>query len=240
LKADPSISSRLYEALTARTVGLVLRDVANGAFHVPGAGGVQPLGFDDEQAMLPIPASGFGGYRLLAEYFTLPERFNFIRIAGLAEALRRMSASSCELFVLLDRMEPLFESALDASQFRMHCTPMANLFPKVIDRVKVDAAQTGHHLVPDRNRPLDFEIAAVQSVVSFGAGGARLSEVPPLYRASPGDSSETQQYFAVSRQPRLMSTAAERTGGRTNYLGTECYISLSGRSAMPIEQLEVR
>src|SRR5690606_11271685 len=188
LKADPSISSRLYEALTARTVGLVLRDVANGAFHVPGPGGVQPLGFDDEQSMLPIPASGFGGYRLLAEYFTLPERFNFIRIAGLAEALRRMSASSCELFVLLDRMEPLFESARDASEFTMQCMPAWNLFPTAIARAQVAAAQTAHHLVPDRSRPLDSEIAAPQSLVSFGAGGAPLSEGPPLYRASPGDS----------------------------------------------------
>ncbi len=240
LKADPAISSRLYEALTARTVALVVRDTASGAFHRLDGGAISPLGFDDTEAMLPVPASGFGGYRLLAEYFALPERFHFIRASGLAGALQHIRASSCELYVLLDRMEPLFENALDATQFRLHCTPVANLFSKVIDRVKTSATEVEHHLVPDRNRPLDFEIAMIESVASFGAGGTRLSEVPPLSRIGANDSSETQQYYAVSRQPRLMSTAAERSGGRTSYLGTECFISLSGNGRAPVEQLEVR
>lgn len=240
LKADPAIASRLYEALTAHTVALVLRDGTSGAFHRLSGGHVDGIGFDDAQAMLPVPASGFGGYRLLAEYFALPERFHFVRASGLAEGLRRVASPTCELYILLDRMEPLFEGALDATQFRLHCTPVANLFPKVLDRVKVGATQTEHHLVPDRNRPLDFEVASVESVTSFGAGGARLSEVPPLFRVSAADTSESRLYYSVSRQPRLMSTAAERTGGRTAYLGTECFISLSADAADAVDQLEVR
>ena len=47
---------------------------------------VRPVGFTDEEALLPVPLRSFQGYRLLQEYFAFPQRFRFFEVAGLARA----------------------------------------------------------------------------------------------------------------------------------------------------------
>ena len=51
---------------------------ARGAVHRCRAASVQPVGFEDDEAMLPVTPRGFSGYRLLQEYFAFPQRFLFV------------------------------------------------------------------------------------------------------------------------------------------------------------------
>ena len=54
-----------------------------------GADQMQPLGFDDADAMLPVQHRMMAGLRLLQEYFAFPARFLFFDLSGLRALLRR-------------------------------------------------------------------------------------------------------------------------------------------------------
>ena len=45
---------------------------------------LRPVGFGADEGMLPYPDRSFVGYRLLQEYFALPEKFLFFDLRGLA------------------------------------------------------------------------------------------------------------------------------------------------------------
>ena len=63
--------------------------------------------------------------------------------------------------ILLGRGEPTLESVVDASNLALFCTPAINLFPKRADRIHVSDSAYEYHVVPDRTRPLDFEVYEV-------------------------------------------------------------------------------
>ena len=46
---------------------------------------LKPVGFGEDEGMLPYPSRSFIGYRLLQEYFTFPEKFFFLDLTGLED-----------------------------------------------------------------------------------------------------------------------------------------------------------
>jgi type VI secretion system protein ImpG len=191
------------------------------------AGSVRAVGFDDHEAMFPTSPRGFEGYRLLQEYFAFPDRLLFFAVDGLREAFASAEGDAAEIFLLVDRSVPDIENALDASQFRLHCTPIVNLFPRSLDRIHVSAHETEHHLVPDLSRPMDFEVFAIERMRGIGSGGESLVEVTPMYATDHRSGEvDTHAYYTVQRRARLASQQQQRSGSRTSYLGSECFVSI--------------
>ncbi|MCE7766882.1 type VI secretion system baseplate subunit TssF, partial [Pseudomonas putida] len=60
---------------------------------------LRPCGFDDREAALPVVPQAFQGYRLLQEYFALPQRFLFVEFAELERAVKRCDGQELELIV---------------------------------------------------------------------------------------------------------------------------------------------
>ena len=56
------------------------------------------------QSLLPEGPVSFSGYRLLREYFNLPQRFMFVEMTGLGPAVRRCAQSELDVIVLLDEI----------------------------------------------------------------------------------------------------------------------------------------
>src|SRR5262249_28688819 len=78
--------------------------------------------------------------------------------------------------------------------------------------------------VPDRTRPMDFEVHSLESVVGFGTARVGQQEFLPLYasaheQAAPG-------YYAARREPRLLSQRQKQQGPRSGYVGEEVFLSL--------------
>ena len=234
IKATPDLAAQLYEQIAANTVGYYVR--APGSVKVRPADAVRAAGFDEDEALLPTPRRGFEGYRLLQEYFAFPDRFLFFDIEQLRGALADCTGEEAEIFLTLDRVQASLENALDPSQFRLNCTPIVNLFRHAPDRVYVDAAATEHHLVPDRNRPMDFEVYDIERVAGVNAAGEVLEEIRPIYLSSHQSGVErSQPYYSLQRRARLLSTRQQQSGTRTNYLGTEVFLSLSDARGRPVD-----
>jgi type VI secretion system protein ImpG len=226
LRGGDEIAMRLYELAMAHTVGIVTRPEGTATTQVLDQGGVNPVGFDDDQALLPYGPRSFQGYRLLQEYFAFPQRFLSFELTGLGKAVRAAHAAEIELAVVFDQLDPRLEKSVSAAQLALFCTPAVNLFPRRADRMTLDHGANDVHVVPDRTRPMDFEVHSVTEVVGFGSAGESKQDFLPFYATADHVSDGRRAYYTSTRKPRVLSTKQRIQGARSSYLGSEVFLSL--------------
>ena len=192
-------------------------------------------GMEAQQALLPDSLRGFTAYRLLQEFAALPQRFLFFEIRQLAQRLSQMPNKEADLVILFSRSEPALESLVDASCIALYCTPAINLFPKRLDRIQVEASEHEFHAVPDRSRPMDFEVHSIESLTGYGTGVVGNQTFYPLYAAFHTEAAEHQGYFSLRRTPRLLSQRQQQQGPRSAYLGSETFIALVRSDGAPYD-----
>jgi type VI secretion system protein ImpG len=225
----------LYELCAGTTIGALVRPVGAAAsvYEWLPASAVRAIGFEDREAVLPVTLRSFQGYRLLQEYFSFPQRFRFFEVSGLSAA-RRFGGTEWELVLLFSRGDPKLESVVDAGSIALFCTPAINLFPRRADRIHVDDRSFENHVVPDRTRPLDFEVYQVTEVVGYGVGADSEQEFLPFYATQSNDAPrDVHAYFTARREPRLVTTEQRRRGVRSTYVGSEVFLSLVDESQAP-------
>lgn len=238
----------LHELVCGHTLGIIVSGGAGALRHETlGPASVGTVGFDDDQALLPVTERGFGGYRLLQEYFAFPARFLFFDLLGLGDALRRLGGQEVEVTLLFDRGNGVLAQSVDAGSLALNCVPAINLFEQRCDRVQLGPDGHDHHVVVDRARPMDFEIIELLSVTGHGTELARERHFSPLYAAFHHDDEERGAYYTALREPRLMSARQKDlrgSGPRSTYLGSEVFISIVDAKEAPfgeqLQQLSVR
>ncbi|MGH8219320.1 MAG: type VI secretion system baseplate subunit TssF [Steroidobacteraceae bacterium] len=246
LTGREDVANRLHEFCAAASLGtLVLPGRSAPAWYEFSPAPVQRVGFADEEALLPATLRSFQGYRLLQEYFAFPQRFRFLDIPDLARGIQRVEGEELELVVLLGRGDAVLESLVDAANFALFCTPAINLFPKRADRIHVTDASSEYHVVPDRTRPLDYEVYEVSQVTGHGVGADSEQTFRPFYGSYAADVQHYEPaYFTVRREPRLPSSTQQRRGPRSSYIGTEVFLALVDPSQAPfrgdLRQLSVQ
>ncbi len=226
----------LYEQLLGNAVAVVVRPAQRDPpwSDVLDKSHIARPGFEDHEALLPCGPRSFQGYRLLQEYFALPQRFQFVEFRGLGPSLRRCEGSELEIVVLLNRNDKFLENSIDAEDFALFCTPAINLFPKRADRIHLTDRAAEHQVVPDRTRPLDFEVHQVTSVTGYGSGDEGQQEFRPFYAAAElTNRRDRGAYFTVRREPRVLSTKQRRVGPRTSYVGGEVFVALVDGNEAP-------
>lgn len=237
LAGRDDVANKLYEFCLSSGLGLLVMP-SKGATRAPleflPANTIRPVGFEDEEALLPVTVRSFHGYRLLQEYFSFPQRYRFFELTDLARAVRRAEGDEIELVLLLGHGDPTLESVVDASNFALFCTPAINLFPKRADRIHVSDGSYEYHVVPDRTRPQDFEVYEVTSVVGHGIGSDSEQQFLPFYSAYSTDvGAEHSAYFTTRREPRLLSAGQKRRGARSSYIGTEVFLGIVDAAQAP-------
>jgi type VI secretion system protein ImpG len=226
----------LYTQLLGSGVGVLVQPTGRPVpwIEVLPASSIRPLGFAEEEALLPQAPVSFQGYRNLHEYFAFPQRLLFVAIDGLGPALQRLAASEVDLILLLAQRAPMLEGSLGAANFALHCTPAINLFPKRFDRIHLNETGPEFHVVPDRTRPLDFEVYRVDSVTGYGAGTTEAREFRPFYAPTHlGLRNQAAAYYSVHRIPRRESSQQQRQGHRSSYVGSEVFVNLVDTADAP-------
>lgn len=229
IKAPPDIAFKVHEQVIANAIGYYVRSTEAGAgVHFRPKSTLVQRGLEEDEALLPVARNGFPGYRLLQEYFAFAERFLNFRIEGLDGLPAGFRGDEFEIFIAFDRNQSSLENTLEPGHFRLFATPIVNLFPREIDRMHLTAYDTEHHLVADRNRPMDFEIHSLQRVAALQATGDRLIEVAPFYTASHRTARDDERfYYTAQRRQRLYSNRQVQGGARSNYIGTELFLSVT-------------
>ena len=240
------VAYRLHELVCGHTLGvLVLPSKRPAAWHETVDGEcIEPVGFEDNEALLPPTLQGLQGFRLLQEYFAFPQRFLFFDVCGIGDALRAHAGTELDIVILFSRADNALLQAVDVSSLALHCVPAINLLEKRCDRIHVSPDNAEFHVVPDRTKPMDYEVHSVLEVLGYGTGVNNEWRFLPFYNAFHTEDRGHKAYYAVQREPRLMSQIQQRDGPRTSYIGTEIYLSVVDANEAPfpadLRQLGVR
>lgn len=182
------------------------------------------VGITDREGLLPRVRPSFEGYRLMREYFLMPDRFHYLRLDGLNPALRACTTGPCEVVVYLDAARPEL-SDIAAKDFRLFATPLVNLFEKECNVIEVDGRSAAHVVHADRTRPRDFEIYRLTNVEDADSNGPDAA-VQPLY--SVGQHRGSGLVYTTERRPRRPGEDEIRRGNtRTTYAGDDVFLSIA-------------
>ncbi len=149
------------------------------------AGSLRLLGFEENEALLPWSAFSPSGFRLLQEYFTLPQKFLFFDVTGLAAA-KAIADPAFELWLSFDR-PPTLPSPIQKQTFRLHCAPAINLFERSANPMQ--RSKIGHEqLIKAADLdPAHMEVYSVDKVSALAAGNKNRVYRPFVDFAHHGD-----------------------------------------------------
>jgi type VI secretion system protein ImpG len=176
---------------------------------------IRNVGFDLNESLLQYEPRSFPGYRLLSEYFALPEKFLFFDLNGLGEAARAGFLSRFDIHIYLKDVAPL-SGLIEASTFQLGCTPVINLFRNVAEPIQLTSQRHEYQVVPDVRQPLATEVYAIERVVSDDPQQGKHQEFSPFYSFHSNAGTNDTTFWFSSRQP------SQRPEDR----GTEVFITL--------------
>ena len=241
-------SWQLHELLCTEVTGLVGRSTdrrEDWTATLPN-GRVAPRGFEPEEALLPTPRRSFDGYRLLQEYFAMPERFHFVELQGLAMAIARAKGSDVDIYILLRDGLSDVAPGVTPEAFLLNAVPAVNLFPKRCDRVHITTSDIEQHIVADRTASLDYEIYSITGATGISGEGEDDVIFRPFYSADDFTAAGEAHpaYYTLRRRMRQRTEKERLKGVRTSYLGSETYLSLVDPNQAPfsadLQQLSVQ
>lgn len=232
---------RLHELMGGHSLGTLVWPVGGAGCSATGqwsgaSASVEMGGYADDQALLPETLRSFSAYRLLQELAALPQRFLFFDVGRLAERLARVAASEVELVIPFSQADPALQPLIDGDSLSLYCTPAVNLFKKRLDRILVSRDVHEFHVVPDRSRPMDFEVHSIESLVGHGTGDIGAPTFLPLYACGHADPPNHSAYFTLRRTPRLLSQRQVQQGTRSGYIGNEVHVMLVDPQGAPFSE----
>jgi len=228
LSGERYISQLLYLSLLRHLGGvqLVLLNAAGkplqGADERPlaqlqlPASNVQPVGFAEDQALIPYPLNTFRGYRYLQEYFAFQDKFLFVDLLGL-DALKRVpedvlkQARGIELrFDIhkagVQRIRPTLDNV------RLYCTPVVNLFAHDAIPIRLDGKQDQYLLLPSELDSEHCGVFSVDRVTGWKPGGKGYEEYVPFESFEHDASFDVplaRPHYSVRQQPSLLGDGLE-------------------------------
>jgi type VI secretion system protein ImpG len=216
LRGAANVALPLYELLCAHTLSVAYAEShSDPAAVVLPPSVIEPAGFAPEEALLPWPARSFAGFRLLTEYFALPEKFLFIDFSRIDGKSLLCDGNRMEIFVYLDRALPELERSIGADALALGCTPMVNLFAQRCEPIQLTHTDIEYRIVPDARRPATMEVWQVERVRETRPDGTS-RPWRSFYRLTHGDPDNGAPggFYQLSRRP-----SGPPFGGSEVYVG---------------------
>jgi type VI secretion system protein ImpG len=172
---------------------------------------MQPVGFAEEEALVPYPLNTFRGYRYLQEYFAFQDKFLFVDIRGI-DLLKRLPEDTLKQVRGLELRLDIRNSALQRlrptpDNIKLHCTPIVNLFTHDALPVRLDAKQDEHLLLPAQYDPEHCGVFSVDSVTGWRAGGLGSRKYVPFesFEHDPSfDVPASRPHYSVRQRSSLL------------------------------------
>ena len=208
LSGDQPTTHQLYELLFNHVTNVQIRlpqaPPANASLTLPPTA-IQPVGYEEEEGMLPYSPRSFPGYRLLTEYFAFSHKFLFFDLTRLDGLGGMPPQQEAELLIFLNRAAPQLESRVTADSFRLACVPIVNLFTKLAEPIRLSWTKTEHLVVPDARRPHSMEVYSIDEVESIHPDTKEVLRYQPFYALTDKSETATGAYWHHQRRPSLSS-----------------------------------
>ena len=237
LSGESSVANALYELLLQDCIAIFARNplapsdtapfLLSKASWKPGQvrqpqSLLRPIGFAEDEGVLPYSGRSFLGYRLLQEYFSFPEKFFFLELGGLEALCQAQAGNSVELLFLIRRFEraerhQMLELGVSAGTLKLNCTPIINLFHQTAEPIRFDQTKHEYRVVPDVRRQQVTEIFSIESVVGHDSRRQQNIEYEPFYAFRHASAVKTEGAFW---------RATRRVSEIDDDLPTEVFLSL--------------
>jgi type VI secretion system protein ImpG len=215
LHAEMPTALMLHEFLTRRVTSAKIIAGDNAfACDVDPKSAVSACGFRDSESILPQNAGAFYGYSLLMEYFVYPEKFLFVDLNGF-EGLpfSEESPRTITYSVTFENDFPA-DKPFSKENFRLFCSPAANIFKKSAEPISVTGLETEYLLAADANYPASFHVHSIVSLKGVERATGKRTDYEPLYSFN----------MAAKKRPRTFATHFRYSPGGKRDL----YVSLGG------------
>jgi type VI secretion system protein ImpG len=212
IDGEPGFCAALRDALFMRVAHAYVEAGTSGNWSALEQLPFSAAGFAAEDALIPWKASSHPAYRLLTEYFSFPEKFNFfdIELAALIPYLppecRRLSL---HLTIPGARAEPDFErrlQPLSSKNMLLGCTPVINLFKQSASPITLTHTAIDYPLVANARQAYASEVYSIDSVhmLRDAPQGSVLTQFRPYYslRHERGDSGKGH-YWLTRREEAM-------------------------------------
>lgn len=128
---------------------------------------VLPVGLKVGESLFDYSDNVFPGYRLLQDYFVLQDKFLFLDVVN----LQPLNAAGSEFQLEFSFDRPLEDHVrVTKDMFRLHCTPVANLFKHDADPLRLDRMTMDYRVRPSGRNSSHFDIFSIDAVESRKQG----------------------------------------------------------------------
>jgi type VI secretion system protein ImpG len=209
IAAESALASTLYEVLNNNCVQILARDATPGSRKEPVVlppSALRPVGFGQDEGMLPFGRRSFVGYRLLQEYFAFPDKFFFLDITGFDRIRQALGGSKLELVFLISTFgrperRAQLEAGVTRDTIRLGCTPVINLFEQTSEPILLTQKQPDYLVIPDARRRETVGVHSVDDVVVVTPGAATPLRFEPLYSFRHGAVEGRRLFWYATRRP---------------------------------------
>ena len=206
---------RLYlggETAAARTLHLCL--VRNQGLSVELDGrklssnplSITPVGFAEDEALLPNPGEAGDAHRLLQEWFSFPQKFQAVDLVGLASLRLPADAGTTLSLLITCAADMRHVPPLTPSSILLNCTPAVNLFTVSGEPMTIDHTRTEHRLRPAGIDPRHVEVFAVTHVEGRTRG---VAEAIPYHRKMHAHGGQHQGTWQERRRPAVLDEGVD-------------------------------
>ena len=202
-------------------------------FRLPGDN-VQPVGFAEEEALIPYPLNTFRGYRYLQEYFAFQDKFLFVDVTGLglvealpSDTLEQMRGLEMRFDIRksgITRIRPTLENV------KLYCTPIVNLFKHDALPIRLDGKQDEYLLLPAEYDLQNCGVFSVETVTGWKSGGLGYQSYVPFesFEHDPSfDVPTSRPHYSIRQRPSSLHD------------GLDTYLSFGVRDTEAHETLSI-
>lgn len=229
IDADPHVQDRFFEMLFRQPLKVVIQATQDNeeVFQcVLPEGSLQAVGFAEDESAFPFPANAHSSYRLLLEYFHFQQKFYFFDIANMPHI---PASASFDLYIELPDAVLFDIKNVQASYFRLNCTPAVNIFSKTSEPILLDYRSSQYRLVADVRREKTTEIHSIQNVYTIKDGAEMPVVMAPYYSYQHAESVSPHAVFWHAKRAPVL---------HRDFSGYDFYISFVDENLDPRQPLE--
>ena len=245
---DTAITMELFEMLLANCSEIIVQPKNGGireSIYNSRKDVITSRGFDLEDSLFPTNPQTFEGYRLFRKFFALPQSFMFIQVDKIKRAIKKMDSDNINLIFVFDRENQALKGKVGKKNFDLFCTPVSNLFLQVFSDIDASNGASNLDFLQDASFA-NLEIIKVLNTEGCIKSNNSPQTLTKLYSNTNlinNDSSTNNVYYSLKRSPRTFTKSERESETKTNYAGTDTYLSFFDQNHKPykghIEQLRI-
>lgn len=176
LAQDYPSASNIYLLLMKHLQDITVIPAEGGNPVILDTDSLSPVGFAEDEAMIPYPPQSFPGYRILQEFFILPQKYLFFKLKGWEKWINRGSGSRFDIVFELKDL-PFPPPKIKTEDFVLFATPAINVFAHDADPILLDHKRNEYRV---RAGVTDYQVYSVDQVVGYQQGTVKSRDYEPF------------------------------------------------------------